>query len=812
MVQFLLDNQEADFYSASDLTPRLTIQYFNINNFEKTGTYSLPIKLPKTSNNLQIIKFFGELQEDNINFITTLQAKIINKSLTLFTGTFFIESVDEFDINGYVLGNNIDWSVNFDVSLRQIESFTRYNFIGTKNTWSIMPSNPLIVQDGITNSWVNNKDNDIQWPLVSYGNYNIPEAVQLFSVSITSPGTGLSDGTHFINVSRADFILGSPAVTGYYPQVELTVLSGSIISAIVNKKGLIFDYDQSNNLFNIPAGGQLLISLFPIDQLNSISYPLEFEDIAPSPSLYKTLIRMFEDQNLNLEIQLDTNDLTEFKKLVIPFVGDDAPGWNWGQLGLMKILNTGFGPLNYIDTGPNRIVGGVEYHNLDNLMLNTIFDYAFDIFQINVNGDKFYSVPTDGIYTLRAILDIASISLDGSLNTGLPLNRTFKYFIAKTKVDSITNLFNGNAGIGLYDNTFTFTDENVLVDTDVFIDVIDVPIFQTPTTTFYQLDVTVELQKDDLIFVGYAVVNNARANKEIRIASDINSFEVTAIEDDIQLNPARFLPDITQGDLISNVGKMFNIYFTQIDNRVIMSPFKTYFLPNETAVDWTNKLDDRTFERKLANDIKQFEFKYAREDNDWSNPDYTKIDFIYTSTNKIKSGLETVELIFAPTFDRTYINENTGITTNDTLQIPTISTSDIINQLNHGGLFSYGFIPRFLSVESLEPKKWRLVTDTFFQHTLINNYVYATWNNANKNYRWADATTSGLVSTYWLENIQQIDKTYLYSTLAMLDIFDINTLDTRKPILIKNNMYILNNVENYDPIIPRPTKITFYKK
>jgi hypothetical protein len=277
-------------------------------------------------------------------------------------------------------------------------------------------------------------------------------------------------------------------------------------------------------------------------------------------------------------------------------------------------------------------------------------------------------------------------------------------------------------------------------------------------------------------------------------------------------------PDITQADLMSDLQKMFNLYFYQApedDKLIYIEPFNDFYVTG--SVDWTQKVDQQGEHNLTMGDPqmrKTITFKY-KDSGDALGKLYANTfsdgygSREYKSENYYAKGEEVIETKCATVIPASYY---TGLIIGRTFDI---DSNNVPKQRATGyriAQFNYIAIPSeapwFLLID-LIPTAAGFTNIPFIGH-IDNPYAptfdlafgmpkqlyYRAYDNNNLEVPYKDAN---LFKTYWLNYIlETTSKEALQIELdVMLDPVDIYNLDFRKPIYIDGVLFRLLEIRDY---------------
>lgn len=305
----------------------------------------------------------------------------------------------------------------------------------------------------------------------------------------------------------------------------------------------------------------------------------------------------------------------------------------------------------------------------------------------------------------------------------------------------------------------------------------------------------------------------------------------TAIFNTDKLNMSAVVPqNVKITDFFTSLLKMFNLYVVEdkfISKKLIITPYIDFYLNED--LDWSSKLD-RNQEIRLKPmgelNARVFNFKYKEDDSYWNklykdkfNEGY--MDFAYDTEYEYAKDKEDLEVIFSSTVnyapagqdkivpalykEGNFADESVSSSNIRILQTKmlTVSNWDLknssggniqtnITQFPYAGMWEHPTVPDngtyFQSLGWASPREiYYNITGTTVNYGLFNSFwsqYFAEITNPN---------STILTASFWLTSM------------------DIRTLDFAKNILIDGTMWRINQVEGYDPLSNRPTKVELLK-
>jgi len=833
-MRFYINNIITDYYSDSDISPRFTYKTIDIENIELAGgNYALNMKLPKTFNNCRIFDFINRIEKENIFWYNKqYKARIELDGNTIFEGTLTVDSITVNDFECTLIGDNIDWSTKLDSSLRDIESFNRPFWSGVRSSIYNPFPNQYTNSVGYRDYWLDNtgtnslkEANGLEFclPLISYGQFPAPRTFDDSNIT------------------------GAP--------VEYIPVPINAADAAGDNRWCLYNTQED---------------------------PLNWGSIFPCPYLKTTIINIFKDLNINVRGDLIVKD--KYNDILIPFTSADQPEWNWGLLARTDIeftqrLSTLSNPNRVYfqptsDTNPNDQVQNINNGTLMDTYIKINFDdydnYTHTPSTLTVNelymyNDSFFNkvksqfsnryvafnAQSSGTY--RITWDIkgfsafpfttAADSWHNSANTNTP---GFYFLLVKKTDQSIR----GINGVGLVD-----FNNHLILDPQV----VGSLFFDTTTGTYnnlvaspidFTISADVEMDSLETVELYFCSVHTKLGGipgfgNAIRFEiGETSRLTVEPLDLPLTLNPARFLPDISQKDFLKTVLNMYNLflYYDINSNTIYINEYENYFLPPSAGLDWSDKasLDDSSLVIKPGYTFRQIDLKLTPDESDV----YELLDSIptdYTITNNFNywNEIKTIDLLHSFTSMRNYyvtselIGSNNilpddvrGLEPGDTprilfsIDIPTMSDEATYEaqmfEIYEGTVVrSYDFNLRLLKYIGIKPisiSKSLWIEDTAFNMMSGDFYYpYAIQEDLVSEFNPRFVGTNSLLPP-WEKFIALVNNSLNVSLDAYLTASDIAQLDIRRPIKIGNQTFIISAIEEFNPTEPNVTKIKLYKK
>lgn len=840
-MNFYINNTLANPHLISDLAPRFTYKTIDIENIELAGgDYALNVKLPITDTNKEIFQYINRVETESINWYNkTYTSKIEIDGNTVFEGTLKVKSVDTKSFNCQFIGANIDWSAQLDKSLREIESFERPYWTGARSTtydpWPEQWPDSI----GYRDIWFDNSFPPVNLfetdglefccPLVSYGNFPAPANVR----EETSAGV-------WNNVTFTDQTVPTDA----------TYKAGEA-------NGLVF--------------------------YNTAYDPLNWGSIFICPYLRTTVVNIFKDQGINVAGDFMSKD--KYKNIYLPFTSIDQAPWNWGLIHRVNIdwtqLDGSPGPMNvynaysFLNSQTNSQVKYTPSYTFQNIYIKLFAANDTLPAQVTIKENYMYKDSyrfnklADPLNTLAYdnTVDCFVSQIDGTFDVEwnikdfgglLAPSQWFKstsstpgfYFIL-VKRGTLLNPSDsvlGKNGNGLIDiNDHTILDPQV-----VYSQFFDTTTGLYDNLEFAPMDVNIKATVDMLAFETLELMfvsidedpqpGPSPSNPYQYITlnqTSTSNLTITAIDEDIKLNPAKFLPDVSQRDFLKSILSMYNLflYHDVASNTVYINEFENYFLPNSSGIDWSEKasLEDKSLVISPGFNFKEIDLKLAHDENDiWQFVDEVKTDATISNNATYSNEVKTIELLHAWTHIKNYMitTENysdqpnpinpAGTVKSPSIQlknipIPTLSNEEVylatLFELYDGTTDrSYDFLPRllkYIGCTIYNTPKSLIVEDQFFNYLDMLFIPSSVQEDSIFNPKF---TGENSLLTDWEKWLSLVNTSVKVSVNAYLTPRDIATLDIRRPIRIGGQTFILNSIEEFNPVLKTQTKINLYKK
>lgn len=843
-LKFTINGETADFTNESDLTPRITKRLFDVEEIDiKGGDYTLNLNLPRTKLNSRLFGFLDSIQTASTLYSTRrYKAAIELDGDLLIQGTLSIDEINRRSFKCTLIGDNIDFAEKLDqLSLRDIPNFTKplwsgpaspaYNpfpnqYPGSEGYWENWWTSPL-------NSANENTGNEFCLPLISYGNFPAPATYTPYATRTAAEGE-----FHFYNTASTRLSATSIMPCPYFVTTIRKIfeaqgynVAGDYFTKSYYKNDFTPFVGDSKPEWNYGLLGRLDIEYTSVN--NGFIFPIIYRTVSGTANvkpldntvgIYRE--NTFDDSRIITLLPTVTRHVFYWR----PFFSDLSP----------KIDST------VVTTVINE---------------NYLFDetYLNDTTALGNNQARSYIAPATGTYRVEFSMDgIGGQQFFGSLsnnawfksNAVVPLNNFGFYLmiVKRSALDTNPNFLgaDGNGFVDILDPTYPLAlDPNVLAFN-----------FYDVTTGMYDgtggpgsvnleigtmtLSITADVEVNELdtievmmaFCLGTNLYNSVKSVQAVTIDDgSLITWKVTPLDLPIELNPAKFLPDITQAEFLKTVINTNNLYlfYDRLTNTVYLNEYDNYFLSPSTAIDWSDKcsLDDDSVTLKPILQYKEVQFALTTDTEDRLVELFgTPTGYTYSNLSDYYTEIKEITLGYSPTVSRDYIiTDDTGaVTPNKTkIDIPTLCNPDIFDatllELDNGDATrGYGYNWRRCKYSGIKPisfSKSLFIGDVAFSiyDGILGTkffYPYAVVQTTDWNPTFQGV--NNLYLNYWTKWINLLQ----YGTLISLDVYlrssDITNLDIRRPIQIGNDLFIINSIEEFNPSEDTLTKINIYKK
>lgn len=826
-IKFRINNQLADYYNQSDLAPRIYKRVFDVEQIDfKGGDYTLNLKLPKTKNNNKIFNFLGEIQNGlTFNTLRRFNAEIELDGDIIISGSLSVDRIFKDYYQCTIIGENISFAEILDqLSLRDIKTFNKILFSGARSTayspFNNQYPNSIGVRDIQMDAFGNSYDEDefeFCLPLINYGNFPAPASYAFSNRSASE------NEFHFYNTST-EYL----PPTAFFPSPYIRPIIKNIFKDQgYNVAGDFFEKDEYKNIF------------------------LPYTSADAEPQNYGLLGRIDIDRVTN------TNGTPNYRNAI----GNNA-NCRFIKSSASPFPNTLEAEFEVSDAGLSRIVyyikptitlgldsiTGTEFIGENYLYEQTYFNLNPPLDEPNYQA---YNAPTSGYYNIKFTCEgfgakRANLNntpgLQNKWNTNLPHNSAQPqqqgfYFLLVKRILNNPDDINGdndNGWVDIKSLSYPLELDPVVVYSQFF----DVSTGAYNSLSTTSIDVTLEvndvyLERNETVELQLAFTydnylpNFLPVNSQNFSIDDNSNQKIEVIPQlDVELNPALQLPDITQAEFLKSIINTYNLYlfYDSSSNTVILNNYDNYFLPNSTAIDQSDKAniedDSIIIEPVLKYNI--INFKLTDDDNDkllWF--DDVPINLHLNTSNDYYTQVKDIEVGHSYTSMRNFFMVNEiGIKDSYTMYLPTLCNDEVYNatllELYDGdAIIDNDFNQRLLKYTGIKKlndfTKNLQVGDIGFN--LGGSFFYpSSFNFILNEFNPTFQREGNLYNNYQNKYINVLKDSFLISLNAFLLSSDLSNFDIRRPIKIGNQLYIVNAINEFNPIEETTTQIKLYKK
>ena len=478
---------------------------------------------------------------------------------------------------------------------------------------------------------------------------------------------------------------------------------------------------------------------------------VEWQDIPPSTYYVNVFKACFSEALYGAigEIFRDTDLL----KLVMPYVGDRDPQWNWGFLAKASAysgledydyIHSGADDTDFTTTAPtggsmggwNLRTGTRQYDYSESYFISA----PVEQYVVPVDGEYFFSIVIEStLYILKTLhgLFFATPPTEDYDRTGIVIVRVpddsdelneLRFNLAEYIGDDSFNSVSDPNIIAFYDFGTGYEESPMTLNTvttggtysQIATGIPGAPGAQIEGSGSVSMDISgVQLKRGDKVEVWLLtqkpdfgpVSGTIFDNVQYTFSADEQSFPE-------ELDIASNLPDMGQVDFVKSAIEIFNLYFTSPRNSNKTVWFETrdnFFRPASSGLDWDTKGNLREGTIKPIPFYRKTTMKWGEDGEDVFS---TKYGTEWSEHINDESGShaiskeETIEITgFAPTWTRRYRFKNaTQVPSRpfiDYLLIPTIAGEAALNTPQDETAWTYNYKPRLIIYSGLTDGAWK---------------------------------------------------------------------------------------------------------
>lgn len=814
--QFLINNQEVDIIQRQDFSYKIFQKYIDFNNLQqRSGAHTLNIKLPRTKQN-EII--FGQLfnLDSRDKFFSELEftAKLIKNSVEILEGIFYITSINFDFLEGYIISENISWVDELKgKKLNEIQTLTKYNFKGWDD---ILDINDFATNLTIDSEWIHSDYFDIIFPFIGYGNFFIPNK--------NIPGLEVSRTTYSTknNSENAHFTFDT-----FPPAVYVIAILRSIFEEI----GWTIDAQ----IFRDPQFKRLIIP----NTTNNEGYPWRVIAEAIIDSTSSTTL---DYNNLDTPtIGVINHDFTKDLETVIP----------------------GIFPISDLDFFASFTRPRLERPVDNDIKSNHSFSLYYNKGQFSDEFDYFvYFAPVKGQYTVDGFVTIEDLhnTAFSTYPADVLLNLS-RFGIACKKIQ-VGNL----SDIDIYFDEYNYIKTGVINPTE---DLVGFSLFNSvnpqnqahstfimPLFSVYPAGSVINLDKGDMLlfyFMNPILIDTsppfiAHLGQKWKVKN--LKVNIKNLDSRDQLEPALFLPNISQSDFVKEIITLFNLYpiSNNKEKKIVFERFNDLFLyDNQLSLDFTDKCSVKRSSILPANIPTEFNFDFTIDSKDhYVNFELdTELNYNKKISNLVynQKDSKTIQSKFAVTENadfRLVRDQNNNFNT------PSYISDSIINapfftdekgfnksQSDLNTSIEFEFQMRILKVEnqqfifdqsnnniSFPVRVFRPLAATKDIYIQVNRYVKSRFTDTRPypvfrpkvwDLSW-NQRESGLFDLNYNKMIEYILRSHLLEIDIFIDQVDFNKLSFNTSVKIKDQYYFIQEVKGFDAILDRITRFILLRQ
>lgn len=806
MVKLIVNESQLELFQNTDFPLSLNRALVDFKELgSRSGEFSLTVKVPNSETNRRALEYYDNLTESN-KFRKGIDNRclVIANNVTIVIGLFFITSVSDNEISGYVLARTSSLS-------KLLDTLRLRDLVGLEFEFNGLPT----IQENLTYHAANGASPEklVLFGMVAYGNYFIAnrwnkspafpvtryDSLQ-YGNKVVSPREILGNTEYFLNDNsntQLDF-------RSLPPQVYVVALLKAMFRQIGYRVTGSWVNGQEARRLLMPFTGE---EAYQYNYQNLIDS--EFEGTSLAGVNVEGLIKYdITDE----EYQVPTNS----NFLQIESNSNDYP--------------TGAG------ADPNAFAEFGKWWTMIKLIpvFTIIIDNTFSL------GQNTFIAPTVGTYKIEYSFRVSNI--DTYTQTPFVTTRNFRkgFGISKfsgsfpNNLDGFSTLWQTiqsgtpcvhfvpllNANIG-----DVFSDNGSL---EIDLEEGDILVFWISTTqynrwtgtrtitvpiSFYSLPEFIQFQFP--FFNGSGEWLNAPGDipNELNslLAIDNTNFKITMVGTNPNVNIAPNLPDVSCLDFTKSLINLFNLYLNvdDLSKTVYIDSFKDFYLGNDLAIDITNRTQLESVEVAPSDMASSYLFQWIADDDDIITRkvyDYqykSKID-VPELENIIDSGIfcstEIVNFDGVTDANNNFLNPNYQSAW--TIALPRlVSDANVDNLSNEIIEDRTNFKPRLLWFDSVE-----VAIPTPIMHSGVNT-TQSLVGIVNFSFR----GFKELFFDYYKNYLNGLANGYELSLSLSLNEFLWNEMQINKPILYEKVVYCIKEIKGYRPDGKNLTKITLFR-
>jgi hypothetical protein len=797
MVKLIINESQLELFQNTDFPLSLNRALVDFKELgSRSGEFSLTVKVPNSESNRRALEYYDNLTESN-KFRKGIDNRclVIANNVIIVIGLFFITSVSDNEISGYILARTSSLS-------KLLDTLKLRDLVGLEFEFEGLPT----IQENLAYHAANGASPEklVLFGMVGYGNYFIANR---WDKSPAFPVTRYDSSQYGNKVVRPREILGN---TEYFlndnsnTQLDFRSLPPQVyVVALLKAMFRQIGYRVTGSWVNGQEARRLLM-LFTGEEAYQYNYENLIDSEFESEGLINGRVLAFIRYNWD-DDEYQVPESTQIQ---------------------IKSNNVDF-PTGAINTAVNEL--GTWFTIINLCPVETIIiDNTFSL------GQNTFIAPTAGSYKIEytfQIDDIDTHSFSGNrvFRKGFGISKFSGSFPSNldgfstlwqtiqfgTPCVHFVPLLNANIGDVFSDNG------NLIIDLEVG----DVLVFWFSTTMYNRFTgfrpLTTPISFPDLppflnaFFAGNFDPLDGSWDNDNFIESKIEfintNFKITMVGTNPNVNIAPNLPDVSCLDFTKSLVNLFNLYLNvdDLSKTVYIDSFKDFYLGNDLAVDITNRTQLESVEVAPSDMASSYLFQWIADDDDI----ITRKVYDYQYRSKIDVP-ELENIIDSGIFCSTEIVNFDGVTdaNNDflnpnyqsawTIALPRLVSDANVDNLSNEILEDRtNFKPRLLWFDSVE-----VAIPTPIMHSGVNT-TQSLVGIVNFSFR----SFKELFFDYYKNYLNGLANGYELSLSLSLNEFLWNEMQINKPILYEKVVYCIKEIKGYRPDGKNLTKITLFR-
>lgn len=855
-MQFLINGREVDYEDDGNFPLRLYKRLIDFKDPKsRKGETTYSIKLPYSDNNQRILGSLRILSEYNkFRRGITYNCEINSGGQTLINGIFVINQIDRDGYEGYITASTgAIGSLLNGLNLRDITGM-----LVDYDGWVTINLNLALFETQQQEHY----KNLIAFPMVSYGNYFTPnywDITPIINCSDTYPISSygnidvapkeifgneifnLNDNTNlqidFRDMPPAAYVV--PVLQHMFKDIGYRI-AGSwvnteeakrLLMPYVGDRNYIYNWEYMANAYAewLQFSGERVGGVIHFKYLGGLgrNYTAFWDSINLMPPNWTGTF--VADCAYRANPTLYPNGTTDPHLFDVQNSVFDPPCLDaywifFNALGFDIVVDRSFNMNTVYDIG-----SGLPLYTTYTAPVSGIYTIQLEFQCVELGIDNLTDAQGNNAYIGISVIngDIPD-NLDNfnCLNMGNPIyNETNKFIhgIPATGVYNITTAIELEANqtfilwaavrtIAENADSFGVQNDRMLFDHLA-------PYLQAKCTPYQTNDPQIgNIATGTFYFYTYAVFIN------IKLTISVDNLPTTEPRDQFsdRINVAQNLPDVTQLDFLRSLLNIFNLYVDvdEVHKTVSLETITDFYGADANAYDITGKCADNDFTIAPPDVPAVYNWVWHKDERDFmttlrgNNYDVNWTTFVsgVTSSVDIDSG------IFASTEFENYNLIDTNIPLNSAnfkaqeyynagqISIPRLSPKERYYQAaNEPGSGGYDYMPRLLSTTQTVRRFDGMPNVRFgpAYYGKMDSFLLTEFPNT--------LSFKVLYPKYYRDFFNGVVKGYEAEVIINMDTKDYANLRINTAVAYNGNIFYLKSIEGYNPIAPKPAKITLFK-